>query len=661
VVRRLLLVCALALAAATPAWAHAIVIGSDPPNGSVLTTAPKVVDVMFDDPVRVGTRNAAIRNNGGVSVLGGRPFVRQSRTLVIPLQRGLRDGNYTVRWSIVSDDGHNEEGVIAFGIGKGGSTPTAALGTRGTVTWQQVAMRTTFFLGVLGAVGAAFFALVVLRGTGVGEAVMRRHAILLGGAFLLAFVGADALIRATPGSSTRFERVLDVAAPVAVVGVLAALAALRWPRAIYGAYAAAAVLFVCPTLAGHALDGDQPRLLAPLGDLLHLGAAAVWLGGLASLLLAFPGGEGPARTAAARRFSGFAIPMVLVLVAGGASRALTELNSVSQIWETSYGRTLLVKLALLLVLVTLGWINRRGLAAGFARLRTVTLAELLVLLVIVGAVGTLTDLQPGAARATTPKPRPPRVAQPPPAPPRGAFVDAGQAGPLAVGFAYKDGRAIVTLTNGNGDGDTDTPVAIDGQPGEDCGRGCFAATTPGPDVAVDVGGTSLRFHVPRPLRPATAEVNRLRLNYDSLESLVIHERLSAGPGSLQVSVFRQQAPGNLAYVITADSNEKLVGTQGIVIGDRRWDKLPGGRWLPGPQSPLTLPKAYWTASARNAYFTAADEVTFYDPTFPAWFRLRFDPATGRVLTLRMVSTAHFMHHVYSDFNRPVSISPPPSR
>ena len=39
----------------------------------------------------------------------------------------------------------------------------------------------------------------------------------------------------------------------------------------------------------------------------------------------------------------------------------------------------------------------------------------------------------------------------------------------------------------------------------------------------------------------------------------------------------------------------------------------------------------------------------------------FDPATGRVLTLRMVATAHFMHHVYSDFNRPVSISPPPSR
>src|SRR4051812_9321096 len=300
VTRRVLFICALALVVAAPAWAHAIVIGSDPPNGAVLAASPKTRDVMFDDPVRVGSRNAAIRNADGTSVLGGRPSVQRSRTLVVPLQPNLRDGNYTVRWSIVSDDGHQEEGVIAFGVGSGGGTPTAALGTRGTVTWQQVAMRGTFFLGVLAAVGAVFFALVVLRAVDAGADVMRRHTLLLGGSFLVAFVGADALIRSTAGSATRFERWLDVAAVASVVGVLAAGAALRWRQALWLAWAAGAVLFVCPTLSGHALDGDQPRLLAPLGDLLHLGAAAVWLGGLASLLLAFPSQAAVARTAAAR-------------------------------------------------------------------------------------------------------------------------------------------------------------------------------------------------------------------------------------------------------------------------------------------------------------------------------------------------------------------------
>jgi hypothetical protein len=287
-----------------------------------------------------------------------------------------------------------------------------------------------------------------------------------------------------------------------------------------------------------------------------------------------------------------------------------------------------------------------------------------VLLVVVGAVGVLTDLRPGSARATTPAPPtttpPPPEAKPPPAPPPGAFVDAGQAGKLAVGFAYKDGTAIVTLTGGNGDGVTDTPVTIDGRPGESCGRGCFSRAVPGHTVTVDVGGRPLRFAVPQQLRPATAEVNRLRRDFDALETVVIDERLSSGPGSLQVTRFRERAPGDMAYRISADSNPKLVGIEAIVIGDRRWDRLPGGDWIPGPQTPLDLPQAYWK-NARNAYFTAADEVTFYDPTLSAWFRLRFDPETGHATTLRMIATAHFMHHRYSGFNRPVSISPPPSR
>ena len=271
-------------------------LGSDPPNGAVLASSPKAADVVFDDPVRVGTRNAAIRNADGESVLGGRPFVRQSRTLVIPLQPNLRDGNYTVRWSIVSDDGHHEEGVIAFGVGEGGGTPTAALGTRGSVTWQQVAMRGDVLprrarggrRGVLRARRAA--AHRHRRRT-----LLRRHALLLGVSFLVAFVGADALIHATAGSATRFERCSTSRRSVAVVGALAAGAALYWARAICIAWAAAAVLFVCPTLSGHALDGDQPRLLAPLADLLHLGAAAVWLGGLASLAARVPARRGAAR------------------------------------------------------------------------------------------------------------------------------------------------------------------------------------------------------------------------------------------------------------------------------------------------------------------------------------------------------------------------------
>ena len=58
---------------------------------------------------------------------------------------------------------------------------------------------------------------------------------------------------------------------------------------------------------------------------------------------------------------------MIVLVAGGAARALTELGSVSQLWSTGYGRALLAKSGLLLVLLVLVWLNRDALAAGDAR------------------------------------------------------------------------------------------------------------------------------------------------------------------------------------------------------------------------------------------------------------------------------------------------------
>ena len=204
----------------------------------------------------------------------------------------------------------------------------------------------------------------------------------------------------------------------------------------------------------------------------------------------------------------------------------------SQLWETSYGRTLLVKSALLLVLVALGWLNRRRLAAGFARLRPIALAELLVLLVVVGAVGTLTDLRPGsgagddaeadaAARRRSRRRR--RRAAP--------SSTRGQAGPLAVGFAYQDGRATVTLTDGDGDGVTDTPVTIDGagrrglRPRLLLARRRRARRRGRRRRHGTSASTSRGRSGPRPPRS-----NRLRRDYDALESVVIDERLSSGPG-----------------------------------------------------------------------------------------------------------------------------------
>ena len=617
--RRLLIVAALSLVLAQQASAHAIPLHAEPPNGAILLTAPRYVSVTFDSAVRVGPRNAAIRNDG-TNVLGGAARIAPGNRLVIPLRSGLTDGDYTVRWSVVSDDGHEQEGVVVFGLGRTAAQPTAALTTQGFVTWQRVLMRTLFLLGVLGAVGAAFFSLAVLGGD-----LPRRQAHLLFICFLLAFAGADALIHVTSASGTRFERFMIVAAVAAGIGAAASALAPLEARLRYLVWAAAAALFVCPTLAGHALDHDQPAVIAPVADLLHLGGAAVWLGGIASLALA--------RTGTIRRFSTYAMPAVGVVALGGAARALTELSSLSQIWTTSYGRALLVKTGVFAALLALVWLARRRLL----------LVQLVLLTVLAIAVGTLTDLRPGRARATTVRTTPSNVPPPAPAPPPGAYVDAGEAGKLAVGFAWLDGKATVTLVGPDGAAVTNVPVSL---------------RSSGRKFRVTVAGTTLRFVVPAKLRSGAALLDRATRMYDALHSVSIAEALSSGPGNLLRSVFHERAPDRIAYRIESSTQAGVAGSESIVIGSRRWDRKPGGDWKLSPQGEIRVPRTYWGSQARNAYVVGPGELTFYDPQVRAWYRLRL-ARSGLPAELKMVGAAHFMAHHYA-VGSP-SISPPPAR
>src|SRR5919201_4710011 len=104
---------AAALAVPATAFAHATLVRTVPPDGAVLAHAPRRVVVVFDDTIRVGHGNAVVANSSQRSVLAGKPAVR-GHVLTLTLRAGLPDGDYSVRWSIVSDDGHRERGVLAF-------------------------------------------------------------------------------------------------------------------------------------------------------------------------------------------------------------------------------------------------------------------------------------------------------------------------------------------------------------------------------------------------------------------------------------------------------------------------------------------------------------------------------------------------------------------
>ena len=145
--------------------------------------------------------------------------------------------------------------------------------------------------------------------------------------------------------------------------------ALIHPRVLPLVGVASVALLLAPSLSGHALDAGRPRGLTVTLDLAHVVTAAFWVGGLLQLALLLPTG---AATAAARRFSAFALPAVAVLALSGGGRALTELDGVSQLWTTGYGRTLLVKTALFACLLALGYLGRQRLASAMRLLRSVS-------------------------------------------------------------------------------------------------------------------------------------------------------------------------------------------------------------------------------------------------------------------------------------------------
>src|SRR4029077_18977730 len=178
---------------------------------------------------------------------------------------------------------------------------------------------------------------------------------------------------------------------------------------------------------------------------LHIVAAAAWFGGLVQL--AFVLRHDPD---SGRRFSLLGLGAVIALSATGVARAFAELDSVSQVWTTGYGRILIVKTLLLGLLVSLGWIHRyRLLRQGrFGALAGTLRIEIVLLACLTLAVALLTDTRPGRDRSALAALPP----EPPALPARDAFVVAGEDGDRAVAVAIQRRRTRVTVIGPSGGG-----------------------------------------------------------------------------------------------------------------------------------------------------------------------------------------------------------------
>jgi copper transport protein len=665
-----------AAVAATPAWAHARIVSTTPTDGAVLASPPPRVTIRFDDTVRVLGGTTVVANANKRPVTEGRPKA-SGRIVTIPLRK-LHEGDYTVRWRVLSDDGHTIEGVFAFAVGVGRATPTAALTAGSTNLTRNVISRWFFFAGLLIAVGVALLVPLAwwsaLRAAGANQDERVLWPLAFAG-FFLAFLGASSLIPHHDPATTRFGLAYEVGGIVAVVGATLSAIAFVDRRLGRGVFVCALALLPIPSVAGHALDrGQWPRPLNVAADILHVGAAAVWIGGLLALAIGLPRAarklspeqRGRFSSALVPRLSAIALVSVAVIAATGLLRALSELTAVSQLWTSGYGRALVVKTGLLGLLVLLGWINRSRLVPRLRleALRRNVAVELVLLAGLVIAVAFLTDLAPGRqlARAVAS----PQAPQPIADPPTGATVLAGESGGRAVGLAVKPGGRLEATVLGSDDNGVDG-LSVGFRAGgrtvgsTRCGPGCYRADRriDARHVTVILDSGPVIFQLPGPTQPASRLVGEARRAFAGLRSLVIHERLASNRRDKIATTFRIVAPDRLTYVTSA-------GSRAVVIGGQRWDAQGKGAFLRSAQTPLQLPGAEWGprwVNARALGWTTvagrrAKVISFFDPQLPAWFEMAVDPKTHRPVTLKMTAAAHFMHHRYTNFNQPMRIVPP---
>lgn len=372
----------LAVGAATPASAHAMLERTSPAAQSVVAHAPAQVSVSFSEavtlvPGAVRVYDGALHevDTGTASHVGGDPT-----SAGVALAPGLAPGTYTVTWRVVSADSHPVSGGFSFSIGHPGpsAAPPPPEDGGGAAGVALAVARFVEYAGLAALGGAAV--LVALRRAGAEEPVLRRArrgvvagwwALLVGSVLALLLQGPDAAGSALTsvfdptvlGTTLASSTGLLLAARVVLVLVagllgrrLVAAAEAPAPFGERAVAAAAAALAAAATFSasGHA-GVDPPVVLGMVVDLAHLTAMSLWIGGLVALLLALRRAADTAAVATVLpRFSRGAQVAVGVIVATGLYQTWRDVAEPGALVTTTYGWLLLGKVGAVVVLLVLG-------------------------------------------------------------------------------------------------------------------------------------------------------------------------------------------------------------------------------------------------------------------------------------------------------------------
>jgi copper transport protein len=343
-----------------------------PAEQGEVAAPPTEITLRFDQSVEVPPNAIVVYAPDGKQLSGAVTQTDRNTVMRAPIRGAVKGQAYTVRWRVISADGHVGTGVFTFGVGVAPPPPTEAVGASG-VTWRDDVARWALFASLALMIGVVGIRLLDLPRVVDPRAERRVHLLGTLGAFLALNTGiAGFVIRSANAlqvggvdllyadlspfaESTRFGNAFlvttfgfGICLTILVLAWVLDAPLLRWPAFLLGL----ALVWGYP-LSGH--QGTEPNStpLTEIADWLHLVTAMLWVGGVLTLAVVVWPLAPDLRRAAFLRFSRIAVLLIGVLLAAGTFVSIQRLPQLDDLWTTSYGKTLLVKIAL--VCVALAW------------------------------------------------------------------------------------------------------------------------------------------------------------------------------------------------------------------------------------------------------------------------------------------------------------------
>jgi copper transport protein len=356
---------AILIAICGPAFGHAVLLDTSPPDGAMLATSPPLIVLRFNEPVTpvsirlLDREGRSLVSPEGVHAMGAEIAMHPA---------ALPDGGYAVSYRVISADSHPVAGTFLFTVGAGHQAEIGAAPADDPWYGVGVILRILLYATLLPAAGGVMFLSLV----GVRP---EAFASIRSGLYLVAWpAGGIAVISlAVKGAQlTAAPTPLDAGAWTVVAGttfaasIAAALTGLvlmgiglrHWPNrhlrllAVVGSVIAAGSF----ALTGHSAT-VAPRWLGAILCLGHLLPVAFWTGALWPLIVVLyrtPDDAGDV----VRRFSRLAVVAVLVLAISGGLLAAVELQTPAALSGNAYGLTLTAKLALFAGLLLIAVYNK---------------------------------------------------------------------------------------------------------------------------------------------------------------------------------------------------------------------------------------------------------------------------------------------------------------